>query len=47
MKKYGIVVWLNTHVEVLLQRLLKERLERPLIKDIGDEELRTHHQEAE
>jgi shikimate kinase len=42
MKKYGIVVWLNTNVEILLQRLLKERLKRPLIKDIGDEELRTY-----
>jgi shikimate kinase len=42
MKKYGIVVWLNTHVEVLLQRLLKEKLKRPLIKDIDDHELRTY-----
>jgi shikimate kinase len=42
MKKYGIVVWLNTNVEILLQRLLKERLKRPLIKDIGDDELRTY-----
>ena len=42
MKKYGIVVWLNTHVEVLLQRLLKEKLKRPLIKDIDDDELRTY-----
>lgn len=41
MKKYGIVVWLNTHVEVLLQRLLKERLQRPLLKDIKDEDLRS------
>src|SRR5690349_12058474 len=30
MKKYGIVVWLNTHVEVLLKRLLKEKNVRPL-----------------
>lgn len=42
MKRYGIVVWLNTHVEVILQRLLKERMHRPLLKDIKDEDLRNH-----
>ncbi|MBO9565409.1 MAG: shikimate kinase [Niastella sp.] len=41
MKKVGIVVWLNTHVDVILQRLLKEKAKRPLIKDIDDEGLRT------
>lgn len=40
MKKYGIVVWLNTQVDVLLHRLLKERITRPLLKDIGDEDLK-------
>jgi len=40
MKKYGTVVWLNTHVNVLLQRLMNERLQRPLLKDIKDEELK-------
>jgi shikimate kinase len=42
MKKYGTVVWLNTHVDVLLERLMKERNERPLLKDINDEELRNY-----
>ncbi len=42
MKKYGIVVWLNTHVEVLLQRLLKEKMQRPLLKDIRDEDLKNY-----
>lgn len=42
MKRYGIVVWLNTHVEVILQRLMKERMHRPLLKDIRDEDLRNH-----
>ena len=42
MKKYGTVVWLNTHVNVLLQRLLKERDERPLLKEISDDGLRTY-----
>ena len=40
MKKYGAVVWLNTHVDVLLHRLMKERLQRPLLKDIKDEDLK-------
>ena len=40
MKKFGTVVWLNTHVDVLTTRLLKEKPQRPLIKDISDEELR-------
>ena len=42
MKKVGIVVWLNTQVDVILQRLLKEKAKRPLIKDIDDEGLRTY-----
>lgn len=42
MKKYGVVVWLNTHVEILLQRLSREKSTRPLIKNVSDEELRTY-----
>ena len=42
MKKYGVVVWLNTHIEILLQRLSKEKATRPLIKNISDEELRSY-----
>ena len=41
MKKNGVVIWLNTHVDVLLQRLLKEKMERPLIKNIDDADLKT------
>jgi shikimate kinase len=41
MKKYGVVVWLNTHVEVLLARLVKEKSTRPLISGISDEDLRS------
>ena len=40
MKKYGTVVWLNTHVDVLLQRLIREKMQRPLLKDIDDADLR-------
>lgn len=41
MKKEGTVVWLNTSIEVLTERLKKEKSKRPLIKNIGDEELRS------
>ncbi|HET9276971.1 MAG TPA: shikimate kinase [Flavitalea sp.] len=40
MKKYGTVVWLNTHVDVLLQRLLKEKAQRPLLKNVDDNDLK-------
>ncbi len=42
MKKSGKVVWLNTSIETLKERLLKERMLRPLIRSIGDRELRTY-----
>jgi len=40
MKKQGIVVWLNTHVEIILQRLLKEKVKRPLLKNIADQDMK-------
>lgn len=40
MLKSGKVVWLNTSVEVLKDRLLKERKSRPLISEVTDEELK-------
>src|SRR6516165_1322877 len=40
MKKNGKVVWLNTSVDVLKERLLKERMSRPLIREVDDEELK-------
>ena len=42
MKKYGVVIWLNTHVEVLVQRLIKEKEKRPLIKNVQDTDLRSY-----
>ena len=42
MKKYGVVIWLNTHVEVLVQRLIKEKEKRPLIKNVQDADLRSY-----
>lgn len=40
MKEHGIVIWLNTCIDTLLERLLKEKNHRPLIKDINDVNLR-------
>ena len=42
MRKYGTVIWLNTHVDILLQRLLKEKKQRPLLKGIADDDLRNY-----
>lgn len=42
MKKKGTVVWLNTHVDVLLKRLMVGKNERPLIRNINDSELKTY-----
>jgi shikimate kinase len=42
MKKHGKVVWLNTSVDVLKDRLLKERVSRPLIREIDDAELKRY-----
>ena len=42
MKKRGTVVWLNTHVDVLLQRLLKEKAQRPLLKNVDNNDLKSY-----
>jgi shikimate kinase len=42
MKKEGTVVWLNTSIEMLTERLKKEKANRPLIREISDEELRSY-----
>lgn len=42
MKKHGTVVWLNSSIEALAERLKKEKQERPLIRDISDEDLRSY-----
>ena len=41
MKQQGKVVWLNTAVDILLERLLKQKHSRPLIKNISDAELKS------
>jgi shikimate kinase len=40
MRQYGTVVWLNTSVAILLERLLKQKSSRPLIKNISDSDLK-------
>lgn len=40
MNNEGISVWLDTPLEILHQRLLKEKDKRPLIKDLSDAQLR-------
>jgi shikimate kinase len=42
MKKSGKVIWLNTSIDVLKERLLKERMSRPLIREINDDELKRY-----
>ncbi len=40
LKRKGVVVWLNTSLETVCQRLRKERASRPLVASIPDSELR-------
>ena|ERR1700722_10087951 len=42
MKDNGKVIWLNTSIDILRERLFKERATRPLIKAIGDAELKNY-----
>jgi shikimate kinase len=42
MKKSGKVIWLNTSIDVLKERLSKEQTSRPLIRDIDGHELRKY-----
>jgi shikimate kinase len=40
MNNTGITVWINTPVEILFERLLKEKSNRPLIKELNDDQLK-------
>ena len=42
MKRSGRVLWLNTSLEALNQRLLKERMARPLLRGITEAGLRAY-----
>jgi shikimate kinase len=41
MKKHGTVIWLNTDVDTLVQRLLREKSHRPVIKHVPDADLKS------
>lgn len=40
MNKAGTSVWINTPVDVLHERLIKEKTSRPLIKNLNDDQLK-------
>ena len=40
MQQAGTTVWINTALEILFQRLVKEKEKRPLIKELSDEQLK-------
>lgn len=40
MNRSGTTVWLNTSLPVLYERLLKEKSERPLLKNLTDDQLK-------
>ena len=42
MKRTGKVLWLNTSLEALNQRLIKEKMSRPLLKGITEMGLRAY-----
>lgn len=41
MNRKGTAVWINCPVECLYRRLVKEKKERPLIRNLSDDELRS------
>jgi shikimate kinase len=40
MNESGVTVWMNTPVDILYERLLKEKENRPLLKHLSDEQLK-------
>lgn len=42
LKKQGTVVWINCSTDCLYNRLIKEKKQRPLLKNIPDAELRAY-----
>jgi len=37
----GTIIWLNTAVDILVHRLLKEKSHRPVIKNVSDADLKS------
>lgn len=42
MKKQGKVIWINPPIAILLERLMKEKKNRPALQGISDEQLLQH-----
>lgn len=42
MNRSGISVWINSSVDSLFERLIKEKDKRPLIRDLSDEQLHSY-----
>ena len=42
MKQKGLVIWLNTQIDTLVNRLLKQKNSRPLLKKLADTELKQY-----
>jgi shikimate kinase len=42
MKKNGTSVWINTSVDVLYERLLKDAAHRPLVKELSEDQLKDY-----
>ena len=40
MNRSGTTIWINTTIDTLYQRLIKEKATRPLIKDLSNEQLK-------
>ena len=41
MNKAGTAVWINTPIDLLHERLIKDKADRPLIKNLDDAQLRS------
>jgi shikimate kinase len=41
MNESGVTVWMNTPVDILHERLLKEKENRPLLKELSNEQLKS------
>lgn len=41
MNEHGITVWIDEPIEILIERLRLEKNNRPLIKNLSDEEMKT------
>ncbi|GAA4327435.1 shikimate kinase [Flaviaesturariibacter amylovorans] len=42
MKEKGLTVWINCSLDCLYQRLLNDKEHRPLVRDLGEDQLRAY-----